>query len=121
MIEITQGFTSICAGSDRVLPGMGLRRPTGARVTVDFCRESSLATGQTVRAHYEFAGDGQLRTAIGVATPTRVAARWGRPIVFHYRVSHWIEPAALMRFTEDNVRGANVPVEAGTSGDRFPA
>ena len=63
MIEITQGFTSIRAGSDRVLPGKGLRRATGARVTVDFCRESSLAAGQTVRAHYELSGDGQLRTA----------------------------------------------------------
>jgi hypothetical protein len=100
---------------------MGLRRPTGARVTVDFCRESSLATGQTVRAHYEFSGDGQLRTATGIATPTRVAVHWGRPVAFHYRLSHWIEPAALMRFTGDKVCRASEPCEPGTAGDRFPA
>jgi hypothetical protein len=95
MIEITDGFTSICAGSDPVSPVTGGHRPTGARVTVDFCRETALADGQPVRARYEF-GDGQLHTATGIATPTRVAMPWGRPAVFHYRLSHWIEPAELV-------------------------
>jgi hypothetical protein len=113
MIEITQGFTSICAGSDRVLPDKGPRRPTGARVTVDFCRESALPTGQTVRAHYEFAGDGQVRTATGIATPTRVAVRWGQPVVFHYRLSHWIEPAELMRPGESYVRQRTEDAKTG--------
>jgi hypothetical protein len=96
MIEITAGITSISAGSDRVLSAGGARPPTGARVTVDFCRDTALEAGQVVLAQYEFAGDGHMRTAIGIATLTRTTVRSGRPAVFHYRFSHWIEPAALL-------------------------
>jgi len=96
MIEITHGFTKISAGSDPISPETVARPPTGARVTVDFCRETALPCGQAVRAHYEFASDGVLRTATGIAVPTRVAVHWDRPVTFHYRVSHWIEPAAVM-------------------------
>ena len=104
MIEITEGFTSICAGADPISPPMATPRPTGARVTLEFCRDEPLALGQRVEAHYEFAGDGRLRTATGIAMPTRVVAHAGSAVVFHYRLSHWIEPKAVMQFVTANVR-----------------
>jgi hypothetical protein len=104
MIEITDGFTSICAGVNSISPSMATPRPTGARVTLEFCRVEPLASGQRVEAHYEFAGDGRLRTATGIATPTRVVVHPGSAVTFHYRLSHWIEPDAVMQFVTSNVR-----------------
>ena len=70
---------------------------------MDFCRQTALAPGQVVRAHYDFADNGQMRSIEGVAAPTHKVVRAGRPVVFHYRVSHWVEAAGLMRF--DGVHG----------------
>jgi hypothetical protein len=94
MIEIISGFTSISAGTDPILPP-GARQPTGARVTLEFCREAALIPGEIVCARYEFSGDGRVRTATGVAKPTQTVVRSGRATVFHYRFSHWIEPEAV--------------------------
>lgn len=100
MIEIADGFTSISAGSDLISPppARGAPRTTGARITVDFSREVALAPGQIVRARYDFADNGQLRTVVGPAMPTHAVARSRRAVVFHYRISHWIDAASLMRF-----------------------
>lgn len=112
MIEIINEFTAIWTGSDPI-SSPGDRYPTGARVTLEFCRETALAPGETVCARYEFGGDGQMRTATGVAQHTHSVSRSGRAPVFHYRISHWIRPGA---FT-----GAVVaPLDAEQAGDPFP-
>jgi hypothetical protein len=100
MIEIADGFTRISAGSDLISPPLarGAPRTTGARITVDFSREAALAPGQIVRARYDFADNGQLRAVTGPALPTHTVVRSGRAVVFHYRISHWIDAATLMRF-----------------------
>ena len=114
MIEITNGFTSICTGTDSLVPAFGEmaaaisgrrleRPPTGARVTLDFCRESPLPPGAQVRVRYDFGGDG-LREAVGTARPIRAVSRRGQSVVYHYRLSHWITPAAVMQFVGFNVR-----------------
>jgi len=97
MIEINNGFTSIWTGSDPIA-SPGLQHRTGARVTLEFCREAALAPGETVCARYEFGGDGQVRTVTGVANPTYTVLRWGCAPVFHYRMAHWIEPDALATY-----------------------
>ncbi len=69
MIEITDGFTSISAGADSIEDPMQThaplldetrtpRRPTGARVTVEFYRTSSLSPTQAVTVRHGFAADG---------------------------------------------------------------
>lgn len=93
MIEITHGFTSISAGSDSI--GNSSRALTGARVFVEFARDAALAPNERVRVRYEFGGDGTILEADGIAVPTRKVVRWGRPVVFHYRMTHWIAPSAL--------------------------
>ena len=104
MIEIFEGFTSISAGADPIPPPEGARAPTGARVSLEFCRDEALPPGATVRAQYEFAGDGCQRVAVGVPTATRTDSGQGRKAVFHYRISHWIAPHALMPTATRNVR-----------------
>jgi hypothetical protein len=115
MIDITDGFTSISAGSDSIegaaqdAPGAPGNRttprvPTGARVTVEFRRETSLAPEQLVRARYDFADDGNVREATGIAKPIRTVVRQGRAVLFYYRLSHWIAPTALMNSAAGEVR-----------------
>jgi hypothetical protein len=115
MTDITDGFTSICAGTDSIeniaqgistVPGSACasRSPTGARVTLEFRRETALAPAQLVRARYDFAGDGTFREGTGIAKPTQTVVRLGHAVVYHYRMSYWIAPAALMEFMPGNVR-----------------
>lgn len=122
MIEITDGFTSISAGSDSI-EGVAQRfarasggacaprSATGARVTVEFRREISLAPAQVVRVRYDFAGDGNVREGTGIAKPVRTDVRCGRAVLYYYRLSHWIAPAALMKFAVRNER-SKAPVWA---------
>ena len=115
MIEITDGITAISAGADRVEELMdeetharsecaGGRCPTGVRVVVEFRRDISLPAGQAVTVRYDFAGDGNFREGTGIAKSIGTVQRWGRPVVYHYRVSYWIIPAALMDFLAPAVR-----------------
>jgi hypothetical protein len=113
MTEIIDGFTSIWTGTDPI-SSLGDHRPTGARVTVEFCREKALRPGETVCAHYDFSGDGRMRTATGVAQSTHSVARSGSATLFHYRISHWIEPDALTERALDSSGAAR-------AGDRSPA
>ena len=106
MIEITESFTSITAGMDPVgeppWRGRGDSReprghpPTGARVTLEFSRDEALPPGQPVRVRYQFGSDQTVRETVGIALPTHTTVRWGRAVVFHYRLSHWLAPGALM-------------------------
>ena len=106
MIEITEGFTSVGAGSESIAtdypgePGIPVARraPTGARVTAEFGRRSPLAPGELVRVRYDFAGDGGMREGVGIAIPTRPVVRCGRAVVFCYRVSYWIKASDIMRY-----------------------
>ena len=109
MIEITSGFTSISAGADNIedpaqssspRPGNSRagRRPTGARVTVEFRRASSLSPTQVVTVRYDFAADGNVRELTGIPQPTRTVVRQGRAVLYYYRLSHWIAAPALMDF-----------------------
>jgi len=131
MIEITEVFTSITAGVDPVgeppWRGKGDSRepsrhpPTGARVTLEFSRDEALPPGQPVRVRYQFGGDQTMRETVGIAVPTHTTVRWGRAVVFHYRLSHWIAPGALMMpIAADNVRqlGDQMPGEAPTAARR---
>ena len=115
MIEITDGFTSITMRADAVTPSSWSmagsspsqrvpRAATGARVTVEFCRDTPLPEGQPVRVRYDFADDGSVREGTGMAQSTRRVVRWGASVVYHYRLSHWIAPAALTQFAAGNVR-----------------
>jgi hypothetical protein len=108
MIDISDGFTSISAGSDSienlVLDACRVRSPTGARVTLEFRRDRALAPAQLVRVRYDFAGDGSMREATGIAEPIETVVRWGRAVAYRYRLSYWIAPAALQEFVPDNVR-----------------
>ena len=118
MIEITDGFTSISAGADSLEDLMhacappsaathASRRPTGARVTVEFYRTSSLSPTQAVTVRYDFAADGNVRELAGVPKPIRTAVRQGRAVCYHYRLSHWIAASALMDFSRA-ARGRSV-------------
>ena len=106
MIEITDGFTRIDAGTDPVQgPARGKgRRPTGARVVLEFCREMALAADQPVTVRYDFADDGKLREGSGIATPIRTVVRWGRTVLYYYRLSYWIAAPALTAFVSDKSR-----------------
>lgn len=110
MIEITDGFTSISAGSDSIelldqpyapLPGAACapRRPTGARVTVEFRRTSSLSPAQAVTVWYDFGADGNVRQLTGIPQPIRTVVQQGGAVHYHYRLSHWIAAPALMGFS----------------------
>ena len=118
MIEITDGFTSISAGADSLEDLMhacappsaatrASRRPTGARVTVEFYRTSSLSPTQAVTVRNDFAADGNVRELAGVPKPIRTAVRQGRAVCYHYRLSHWIAASALMDFSRA-ARGRSV-------------
>lgn len=96
MLEITEGFTHISAGADRIENiADGARAPTGVRVVVEFCRELSLTADQQVVVRYDFAGDGNLREGSGIARHIRTVVLWGRAVLYHYRLSYWIAPTAL--------------------------
>lgn len=110
MIEITDGLTSISAAADRMevlehayaAPAgfaCAQRSPTGARVTVEFQRTSSLAPTQAVTVRYDFAADGNIRELTGIPKPIRTVVRQGRAVVYHYRLSHWIAASALLDFS----------------------
>ena len=118
MIEITDGFTRIGAGADSLEDLMhadappsaatrASRRPTGARVTVEFYRTSSLSPTKAVTVRYDFAADGNVRELAGVPKPIRTAVRQGRAVCYHYRLSHWIAASALMDFSRA-ARGRSV-------------
>jgi hypothetical protein len=113
MIEITEGFTSITAGADAVAalwPDMGgsqthcRRAPTGVRVTLEFSRAAALPSDEPVRALYDFGDGGAPREVVGIANPTHVEVRWGRAVVYHYRLSHWIAPGELAPIAADYER-----------------
>src|ERR1700741_3916976 len=105
MILITDGFTSISANADPIdeLQSQRPRSATGARVTLEFSRDTALPPGQPVRVRYDFAGDGMAREVVATPLPTRTLTRWGHAAIFSYRLSHWIAPAALEQFAP-NVR-----------------
>ena len=119
MIEITDGFTSISAGADRIenleqayaLPSAAAaapRRPTGARVTVEFSRTSSLSPTQVVTVRYDFAADGNVRELTGIPKAIRTVVQHGHAVRYHYRLSHWIAASALMMVPgEPRRRGAH--------------
>jgi hypothetical protein len=107
MIEITDGLTNVSAGADsieapdRTYPcesdaAFAPRRPTGARVTVEFQRTASLSPAQVVTVRYDFAGDGTFRELVGIPKSIRTVVRQGRAVVYHYRMSHWIPASAVM-------------------------
>ena len=126
MIEITDGFTLISAGSDSIEGPAERRFPTGARVVVEFRREVALPAGQPVIVRYDFSGDGNLREGTGIARPIRTVVHWGRPVHYHYRFSYWIAPSALMNFAARKERsGARLPmfavVHEGRAIDPCPA
>ena len=123
MIEITDGFTSISAGADSIeylvqtdaptsAETPAARRPTGARVTVDFYRTSSLSPTQAVTVRYDFAADGNERELAGMPKPIRTVLRHGRAVCYHYRLSHWIAASALMDFSRA-ARGRTVAHHEG--------
>ncbi len=106
MIEITDGFTRISAGADSIedlgqasappsAATRASRRPTGARVTVEFYRTSSLSPTQAVTVRYDFAADGNVRELVGMPKPIRTIVRHGRAVYYYYRLSHWIAASAL--------------------------
>lgn len=80
MIEISERITRVTTSTDT---------PTGARVTVGFCRSVPLSPGQAVRLRY-VAGNGRLQDWVEIAHPTHIVARRGHLVAFHYRLSHWI-------------------------------
>jgi len=131
MIEITDRFTSITAGMDPVgVPppldagDSRLQRqhaPTGARVTLEFTREEALPPGQPVRVRYEFGDDGTVREAVGIAVPTHARVRWGCTVVYHYRLSHWIAPGALMSTVTGYVRQRTEAARRPRSDSAQPA
>ncbi len=113
MIEITDGFTCISAGSDRIedqAESARRRSATGARVVIEFRRKMPLAAGQRVTARYDFAGDGNLREGMGIALPIGAVVRWGRTVQYHYRFSYWIPACGLMDFAGRKLRSrASLP------------
>lgn len=130
MIDITDGFTSISAGSDRIDDMAQVRSrasgdvcaprsPTGARVVVEFRRDVSLAPESVVRVRYDFAGDGNLREGIGIAQPIRTVVRRARAVLYYYRLSYWIPASGLMpREPGCRRRDPGPPMASGTAADR---
>ncbi len=107
MIEIRDGFTSISAGADstdvfeqaythRPEVARAPRRPTGARVTVEFRRTSSLSPTQCVTIRYDFAADGNVREVTGIPKLIRTVVRRRQAVLYYYRLSHWIAASELM-------------------------
>ena len=108
MIDISERITRVTTNSDPITPPRPraagrsqvadiTRAPTGARVTLEFSRSVPLSPGQQVRVRYDFTGDGHFLDCVGVPQHTYFVARRGHVVVFHYRLSHWITPAALLR------------------------
>ena len=112
MIEITDGFTSISTDSDSNQPPRTAegRGPTGVRVTLAFCRETALASGEDVLARYELA-DAGLCTVIGTAKPTHTVVSQGKTAIYHYRMSHWI-PNSNVRQRTDHARSGKHHLES---------
>ena len=111
MIEISERITRVTTRSDPIAaptPGVAgrsqvtnvARAPTGARVTLEFSRSVPLSPGQQVRVRYDLTGDGHFLDCVGIPQHTYFVARRGHLVVFHYRLSHWITPAALSRIRE---------------------
>jgi hypothetical protein len=109
MLEISSGFTNISAGSDSLEGGAQPRAHTGARITLEFSRTVSLGSAELVKVRYDFAEDGNVREYTGIAMPIQTVARWNRSALYYYRVSHWIDPFALMDASRDWRPGADVP------------
>ena len=108
MIDISERITRVTTNSDPIIPPRPkaagrsqvanvARAPTGARVTLEFSRSVPLSPGQQVRVRYDFTGDGHFLDCVGIPQHTYFVARRGQLVVFHYRLSHWITPAALAR------------------------
>lgn len=106
MIEISERITRVTVSGDVTAPlstegssrsqiPRSARAPTGARVTLEFNRTKPLSDGAVVRLRYDFAGDGNLRECAGIAWLTHTVVCPGHPVVFHYRLSHWITPSML--------------------------
>lgn len=113
MIDVTDGFTDIAVTPDEIpyLGSTGLghtpaqkcslerRQPSGARVTIEFSRPAPLSLNGEVRLSYDFEENGRLREIVGTPRFTHTTAPQGqRDPTYHYRISHWITAASVMRF-----------------------
>lgn len=121
MIDVTDGFTGIAVTPDEILylntsgfentpsqeRSSKCRHPSGARVTVEFCRATPLSPDGEVRLYYDFAENGRLREIVGTPrlTHTTTPLDQSRP-TYHYRMSHWITASSLMLFVSGPGDGA---------------
>lgn len=112
MIDIADGITSIEVGPDEI-PHLvenalvnlasqehppAFRHPTGARVTVEFARNTLIPPKSEVRLYYDIAENGGLRVIVGVPLLTHTAVRQGcRGLAYCYRLSHWIAACGSSR------------------------
>lgn len=113
MIDIADGITSIEVGPDEI-PHLvenalvnsasqehppAFRHPTGARVTVEFARNTLIPPKSEVRLYYDIAENGGLRVIVGVPLLTHTTVRQGyRGLAYCYRLSHWIAATSVMWF-----------------------
>ncbi|MDB6090755.1 MAG: hypothetical protein JWN85_3539 [Gammaproteobacteria bacterium] len=114
-VRVTDGFTSISVMPDEIprLTANGLhaltpldrafphRLSTGARVTVEFITNTQVQPDREVRACYDIAGDGTFRECMGIPNLTHTTpGPHGNGAVYHYRLTHWIAPQAVMHFVQ---------------------
>jgi hypothetical protein len=102
MIEIMDGVTDIVLGKDPLVPQgrdplTAKPMPTGVRVSVGFQRRSPLPLRATVKLRYDIADNGCEREVEGVPLPTYTVMS-GDSVFYHYRLSYWLAPGAVMRF-----------------------
>jgi hypothetical protein len=108
LIEITDGFTDIDIGTDVIKaqlrdPLTSTRVASGARVTLRFQRPVPLPPRTAVNLRYDLAENGCEREVQGVPQMSHTVMEGGQ-VRYHYRLSYWLAPHALMRFLPPYVR-----------------
>ncbi|MEO8018052.1 MAG: hypothetical protein ABI769_09580 [Pseudomonadota bacterium] len=108
MVEIREGLTDIAIGTDPLNgqwrdPLSAAHLPTGARVTLTFQLPAALPPRAVVCVRYDFAGNGDEREARGTPRASHTVV-CGDRTVYHYRLSYWIPPHAVMTFLPTRAR-----------------
>lgn len=73
---------------------------TGARVTIEFFRNAQLPRDTGIRVCYDIAENGGRREMLGIPKLTHTTMQRGGDTSYHYRLSAWIPPLAVMQFVQ---------------------
>ena len=103
MIDVSDGFTEICVGTDALAgpwrdPLTSARVPTGAQVKLGFQRRFPLPPHTAVCVRYDLAENGCVREVKGVPR-LQDTVMSGEEIFYLYSLTYWVPPHAVMTFS----------------------